>query len=267
MNNIRIFCGWDLKFNLQHEKQIELYVDQVPSTPTPPNTVRFVFLLEPPEIKNIGPQALNGLNTGRYNYLLTHNQELINASDKAHLFEFATSWVKNYHFPEKKYEVSALVGGKNMAPGHGLRTQLLKREVSITKPKKIFVSGNFPPRDMDIKRFSVLGKDKSPLFDSQFHICIENAKRPNWFTEKLIDCLITKTVPIYWGCPNIGNWFNLKGFIIVDSVNEIISAANSITPELYNEMLPYIEENYEKAIPLSTIEDRLINKMLELVNG
>jgi hypothetical protein len=25
----------------------------------------------------------------------------------------------------------------------------------------------------------------------------------NWLTEKIIDCMLTGTVPIYWGAPNI----------------------------------------------------------------
>lgn len=267
MYNIKIFCGWDLHFDLFHDKQIELYVDRIPNNKPPENTVRFVFLLEPPEIVNLSGQATLALNNGYYHHLLTHNQDLINSLSKSHLFEFATSWIKDYPFPKKKYGVSALVGGKNMAPGHALRTELLRRESLIEKPKEIFISGNFPPRGLNTTGLPVLGKDKAPLFDSQFHICIENTKRLNWFTEKLIDCLVTKTVPIYWGCPNIGDWFNLNGFIIVNNVDEMISAANSISDEMYENILPYVEENYEKAIPFATIEDRLKNKMLELING
>jgi hypothetical protein len=28
----------------------------------------------------------------------------------------------------------------------------------------------------------------------------------NWVTEKIVDCVITGTVPIYWGAPNIGEY-------------------------------------------------------------
>ena len=53
MNNIKIHCTWDLNFELKHEKEIELYVDKIPTNITPKNVVRFVFLLEPPEILNL----------------------------------------------------------------------------------------------------------------------------------------------------------------------------------------------------------------------
>jgi hypothetical protein len=36
-----------------------------------------------------------------------------------------------------------------------------------------------------------------------FHIAVENVKIDNWYTEKISQSFATKTVPIYWGCPNI----------------------------------------------------------------
>lgn len=264
MKNIKIDCSWDLKFDFYHEQQLELYVDAIPNTPIPENTIRFVFLLEPPEIYNLSNSALHGLENNTYNYLLTHNQELLDKSNKAHLFEFGTTWVKDYEFPEKQFSVSALIGGKLMAEGHYLRQDLLNNDINIQTPKNFFISSNFPLKNG--KGHPFLVPDKKPLFDSQFHICIENAKRLNWFSEKLIDTLITKTIPIYWGCPNIGNWFNLDGFYVVDNIHDIINVCNSIDETVYESKLSAIEENYQKALIFSKIEDRLIKKMVEIIN-
>jgi hypothetical protein len=41
------------------------------------------------------------------------------------------------------------------------------------------------------------------LKDYAFSLTIENTKKDYYFTEKLIDCFMTGTVPIYWGCPSI----------------------------------------------------------------
>ena len=264
MYNIKIFCSWDLKFNLFHEKQIELYIDSIPHDQPSENVIRFVFLLEPPEIVNLSNQAIVGLNNGTYHHLLTHNQELIDLSPKAHLFEFGTTWIRNYEFPDKEFSISTLIGGKLMANGHYLRQEVLTNMNRIMGPKNFYVSGNFPPK-IDVSNLKVLGDNKIPLFDSQFHICIENTKRLNWFTEKLIDCMITKTIPIYWGCPNIGNWFNLDGMIMVNNLEDIINVCNSLNENTYNEKLNAINENYEIAKKLSTIDDRLINKIKELI--
>ena len=41
----------------------------------------------------------------------------------------------------------------------------------------------------------------------RFAICYENARNfPGYITEKLFDCLLAGTVPVYWGAPNIADW-------------------------------------------------------------
>ena len=134
MKNINIYCSWELKFDLFNEKQIELYVDTIPTSPVPDNVVRFVFLLEPSEILNLEAQAIWGEENRTYNYLLTHNENLLKKSNIAHLFEFGTTWIKEYDFPKKNFSVSTLVGGKLMAPGHLLRQKLW--ENIMEKPGK-----------------------------------------------------------------------------------------------------------------------------------
>lgn len=264
MKDIKVHCSWELPIELKHEKQIELYVDYIPNDIVPEGTVRFVFLLEPPEIFNLTSQAIQGWKARTYNHLFTHNQELLDVIENSHVFPLASTWIKNYQFPEKKFEVSTLVGGKLLAPGHHLRQKLWFKENRINAPKKFFLSGNYGGIE-NYNNNPVLMDDKSPLFDSQFYICIENVKRQNWFTEKIIDCLQTKTAPIYYGCPNIGDWFDIRGFIVVDSLEEIIEACNSLTPETYEKMLPYIEYNFEKSKEYVNIGDRLKNKIKELI--
>lgn len=265
MKKIKIYCSWELEIDLEHEKQIELYVDHIPNDQVPEGTIRIVFLLEPPEIQNLTSHAKQGMQNNTYNHLFTHNQELLDFTDNSTVFPLASTWIQNYDFPEKEFSVSALVGGKLMAPGHHLRQKLWFKENKITIPRRFFLSGNFGGVE-NYNNNLVLGKDKNPLFDSQFHICIENAKRKNWFTEKLVDCMVTKTVPVYWGCENIEDWFDTRGFIIVDSFAEIVKSCNELTEDDYKEMLPYVEENYKKGIELSDIGLNLKKEILKIIN-
>ena len=266
MKNIKIFCSWDLQFDLFHDKQIELYVDSIPENPIPKETVRFVFLLEPVEIQDISSKAINGMNSNTYSFLLTHDNKLLKECPNTHLFPYGTSWIKDYEFPEKEFNISTLVGGKLLAPGHYLRHKLwFKQNKILNLQTKFYLSGDFGGIE-NYNNNPILGKDKKPLFDSQFHICIENAKRDNWFTEKLIDCLITKTIPIYWGCPNIGNWFNLNGFIIVDNVDDMINSCNSLTQTTYQEKIKSIEENYKIAKEYTNIGDRFKDTIIKIIS-
>jgi hypothetical protein len=82
------------------------------------------------------------------------------------------------------------------------------------------------------------------LKDYMFSIVVENCKEDYYFSEKLIDCFLSGTVPIYYGCPSIDTFFNINGIIMYDTVDECLDIIRNITPEKYSQMLPYIEENF-----------------------
>ena len=46
----------------------------------------------------------------------------------------------------------------------------------------------------------------------KFMICFENGSKENYFTEKLINAYYYKTIPIYWGCPNL-DYINLDSIL------------------------------------------------------
>jgi len=244
MKKIEIHCSWDLEFDLHHEKQLELWVDKYPpNQKQSPEVIRIGIFIEPPEIRNvIGLQT----KTNHFDYILTHDQDLLDSRDNCFLYEFGGCWTRDYNFNEKKFGVSTLIGGKKMSHGHHLRGSVFDKAREINIPKDIWISKNYPPKNPGIGN-PVLSGPKSHMFDHQFHICIENVKRDNWFTEKLLDCLYTKTVPIYFGCPNIGNWFDERGFIIVNSAQEIIDACNRLDGSSYEKYLNFVEINFETA--------------------
>jgi hypothetical protein len=74
-----------------------------------------------------------------------------------------------------------------------------------------------------------------------FSIIIENSKEDYMFTEKLIDCFLTGTIPIYYGCPSIGLFFNDKGILHFNNYKECIDILKNISSELYYSYMKYIE--------------------------
>ena len=89
---------------------------------------------------------------------------------------------------------------------------------------------------------------KDPFFKhAKFQIVCENQIMPNMFTEKLIDCFRTKTVPIYYGCQNLGEFFDKRGVIEFDQIDKLDDILSTLTPQHYDAMLPYLEENYHRA--------------------
>jgi hypothetical protein len=57
------------------------------------------------------------------------------------------------------------------------------------------------------------------LKESSMSICIENSSQENYFTEKITDCILSWTLPLYWGCPNIHEFFPEGSYRLIDINN------------------------------------------------
>jgi hypothetical protein len=47
----------------------------------------------------------------------------------------------------------------------------------------------------------------------KFHLCYENKEIPGYTTEKLVDAMWARCVPIYWGNPRVGEEFNTQSML------------------------------------------------------
>ncbi len=249
-----VHSSW--QFNIKElSKPIELYCDILSRTIKNPNALKVFWSNEPKEIlPNVHQHLLH--NHSFYDLIFTWDPILLNLG-KANIKSYMMfhCWCAAYAREcngifKKDFNVSTVVGDKMALPGHRLRNELWIKKDQITIPKNFYKSSKGNPLNGEAK---VLGDTKYELFDSQFHIAIENINTANMYTEKINDCMITKTVPIYWGADDIGKVYNIKGIIQISSIDDLIKKVNAITPETYNNMKPYIEDNYQRALNLSKI--------------
>ena len=85
-----------------------------------------------------------------------------------------------------------------------------------------------------------------------------------YFTEKVMNPIMTGTIPIYYGMSTIGDYFDTRGMIIFNDINEIPEILGKLNKKLYNNMLPFIKTNYELAQKYILSEDWMIeNKVFE----
>jgi vacuolar-type H+-ATPase subunit C/Vma6 len=54
---------------------------------------------------------------------------------------------------------------------------------------------------------------------------------------------------------------------IVNTLEDIVNVCNSITPETYNQMLPYVQENYERSIKYAKFRETLRDEVIEFVKN
>jgi hypothetical protein len=93
------------------------------------------------------------------------------------------------------------------------------------------------------------------FMNAKFAIIIENTFQTNKISERMLDCFLTKTVPIYYGAPNVGDLYNTDGIVPFDSIESLEYTLNKIGTEFdldwYDKLGSHIEENYGKALAYS----------------
>ena len=266
MYSVKQNSKWDIRIDIQTDKPCELYVDRFPLKPK--EGIRILWCVEPNEVSRLRNHVINRYK--EFDLILTWHKEVLDTCPNAKLFPFGTSWILDFDLTkEKEYCITSIVGGKTITQYQIMRQGLPKiNEMVSTIPIHLFNSKNEPYTGTPlIDRYIQDSEIKNELFYSQFHIAIENMSSYNWFTEKLIDCFQTKTIPIYLGCPNIGDFFDTRGMFIVKNLDDITNVCNSITTETYHQMLPYIQENYERSFKYAKFRESLRDKIIDFVKN
>ena len=239
------------------------------------NPYNILMVMEPNQLFGIHDWAKQ--NSHLFNIILTWGQDLLDTCSNAYFFPFGISWldkeyITNINNINKKFEVSFLCGGKQRIEGHHLRHRLHKRENEITIPKQWYYT--LPDYNYNDGHHTIVqyegqspGSVKKRLWESMFSICVENSSNRGYHTEKIIDAFLSKTIPIYWGCPNLEELgYDSNGFIYCNDEDEIINNVNKLTPEFYFDRKEAINHNYELAKYYADLFGRFKEKIQEIVD-
>ena len=190
----------------------------------------------------------------KFDYIFTHDSYLLARSPKYVLNVLGTSWLTDAEAKiyEKSKMFSHIASKQNWSPGHKLRHMITK----VIQDKKLNV-------DLWGSAIKPFDKKTEPLADYFFSITVMNAKHDNYFTETLIDNFRAGTIPIFWGCENIGRFFNEKGIMKFNSGPELLELINNLTPQDYYDRLEYIKENFEIAKKYKSVDDVLGKNIIE----
>jgi hypothetical protein len=220
-----------------------------------PTEQRSIYLqVEPEAILGLRRHLL--LNGHRYNHIITFDHVILRMFPHAKKYIFGGCWIRPEEYlsvdpAQKQFQISSIVGSKQMTEGHRFRTKLYTQQQHL--PSVTFYRSSREGTPIpEIQRNPILaGDSKFELFKTyQFSLVIENSRQENYFTEKLIDCLITKTIPIYWGCPNIDDYFDTTGWIVLETTNvfELAELIKQIDTGWYERHSAVIEDNYQRSL-------------------
>ena len=213
--------------------------------------IKVAWLLEP---RVINPNGYNNIIKleNKFDYILTYDSKLLERSDKYLKYIVGQSRVDNPKIHEKSKLISMIASNKTMTSGHRFRHEIAK-SFSSEFGIDMWGSGYKPFKDKE-----------DPLKDYHFSISIMNCKVDNFFTEVLLDNFRLGTVPIFWGCPNIDDYFDERGIISFDTITELNDILENLTIKSYTDKLDFIEKNFNLVKEYVSTDDsigRILKKL------
>lgn len=174
-------------------------------------------------------------NYNLFDYVLTFDRDLLAKINNGLFTPYGTYWVDDKKIYNKTELVSIIASFKNETLGHKIRHHI------INNTNGVHVFGNHP-------NYKYIKTKNEALDQYYFSITVENSIQNSYWSEKLLDCFVTKTVPIYWGTKDVANFFNKDGILFFEKSSELKDILKIITPEFYKQKKHAIDENYELAL-------------------
>ena len=183
-----------------------------------------------------------------FKYIFTHDSKLLKLKN-ARLLSWADVWLTTDS--EKTEGISLITSKKDWCDLHKARLELAKF-LEHSHPEVNVFWGDW---DMSVIPYKPKYEARDYLEHYMFSIVIENYIDDYWYTEKLLNCFATKTVPIYVGARKINEIFNAEGIIRVDDCANIPDLLNFMEGNLdviYQGMKDAIEDNFKRVEPWKT---------------
>lgn len=222
---------------LPGEAYINCYCDNnVKECNTPGRNI--CLLLEPRSMIG-GAYDYVSLNSHLFSYIFTHDSQLLTLPN-AHLLNWADVWLTTDSIKDKG--ISIVTSPKNWCSLHNARLELYK--YFLNHPKVDCFYGDWNNKTIP----NIDARDY--LEHYRYSIIIENDIDAEWYTEKILNCFATKTVPIYFGASKIRDKFNPDGVIFANDWRDIPDMINHLDIETdYAKRLDAINDNFVRVEP------------------
>jgi len=214
--------------------QIVLCIDEAVLTSVPKHDKRprFAALVESPAIPCVR-RAMKVLRDNprrllqRYRRIYTCDPTLAAVHLRICQSPVANSWIRSPALCSKTKLVSMITSNKVGSPLQQQRVRFARQMRSAL--------------DLYGRGFNRIDHKEDGLREYMFSVAIENIQWPGYHTEKIVDCFLMGTVPIYCGDPLIGKVFNTDGILMLGPNTPPPTAA------LYQKMLPAVRDNFRRA--------------------
>lgn len=164
--------------------------------------------------------GLTRLFAKRFQHVLTSDKWLLDSISNAHNFVYGDAWIQHWRSIDttKTSMLSVIASKKRRLRGHRLRHMAVD-----------WLRRNCIDAGIFGRAYAKLEDKADGLARYRYSIVIENTRQPGYITEKIIDALLMRCVPIYWGAPDIDTYFDAGSIIQCTSFEEITAAVASLS--------------------------------------
>ena len=149
--------------------------------------------------------------------------------------------------PKKKSnKISIILSDKDLSEGHKKRKNFINKIINLPISKYIDIYGH---------GFNPIPDKWDAIAPYKYHLILENSVQKDYWSEKLADAFLGFSFPIYYGCPNIYDYFSKDSLNIIDINN--IDTSVKILQDIIN------SNTYENSIDVINISR---NKVLNQFN-
>jgi hypothetical protein len=197
------------------------------------------------------------------------------SSIESHLSKFEKIFTPNYELTSKYKNCLWIPGGGVWIGGTYGKGEIkifdkTKLCSMVSSQKQMCELHNFRldiANKIDNKKVDVFGLDtwvpiNETLENYMFSIVVENHQDELYFTEKILNCFATGTIPIYLGAKNIDEKFDINGIITFSNKEELNEILNYLSPELYFSKINSIKNNFDLCKNYLSIEDFIYKNYL-----
>lgn len=233
---------------------------------------KIAWLLEPSHVQPSIYKKIVELE-GKFDEIWTFDTSLLKRNPKKYKMHISIgSWsrvdLRQLNNHNKRIPISMIFSNKTQTPGHKERHRVYRAIQDGPYRDRILCAGSGTGTHISDK------KREEIMLDSLFTIVIENATMDNFFTEKLVDPLLLKTIPVYLGCSNVGKYIEKSGIISFAGSSDINNVLEKIVQSplgLYDKMSSSVEKNFllakEYEIPEDWIYKHRLLPFLKNIQG
>lgn len=278
---------WRQLFEIGKQQFIDfLTLDQVENY----NSLDAILFIDRPRTDN--PQINTLMELSIPKYLLLYECEIIKPDNWDYLyhqqFKRIFTWHDGYVDGVRYFKTNFAIDRKALVEGpkHRKFATLIAGAKLSKHPKELYSSRiktirwmeNNAPADFEFygqgwpsdffPSYRGAVKDKlATLANFNFAFCYENATAiPGYITEKLLDCFLAKTIPIYKGAPNVAQWIpadcyiNGESFAKEEDLYKFLKSIDDNSLEEYRKRInDYLVSDASRPYSIEFFVETLIN--------